>query len=343
MLDDRKKTLLQADVLIVGAGVAGCTLAYLLARAGRKAIIVEKLRMAEKDKLCGGVINDRGRALMDAIFGPQVLDELGAAHLDGMHVLYRGYDTHVACGPFRSLPRAQIDAYLLDNALSAGAVLLERRTVAGIDEAARTAVPINLETGAEERISYGTLVAADGALSSVRALLTGRSPKTVASLEAQTEPLADGGRITQRVYPAIAGGCWHIPQGDAAVIGCLFFPEKSHEPVGDQRILLSAFADELGCSCGTLRGAPVPTGEDVCLKTPGGSFFAGDAAGLIEPSLGAGIHLALQSAYSIFRELAGIERYEDAMADEVARMKRSAEWVAGSYLRLGVAALRDSS
>ena len=329
-------------ILIVGAGAAGCALARLLAKSGRSVTIVERRRVGEKDKLCGGVLNGAAQRLMRKLYGEGVLEELGTAHVGAMRVLYRAKEATLPMEEgFRTLPRARLDAFLLDQALAEGVRLIEGTAVVGVDEAARLVTARNLETGAEEQIPYDVLVAADGALSVVRTLATGRRPRTVTSLEAACALPADGNVLVQRVYPAIAGGSWLIPQGDRAIVGCLFFPEASHEPVGDQAAKVRDLAEEMGCAMGSLRGAPVPTGDDVLLRTPGGTCLVGDAAGLIDPALGAGIHHALHSAFALFRELAHSARYEDEMAEEIERMRRKVEGVAFTYLKLGVCALRN--
>ena len=340
---DAAAAQLQADVLVVGAGAAGCALAKLLSQSGRSVTLVERSRVAKKDKLCGGVLVSKGQHLVAQIYGPHVLDELGAVCLDGMRVLYRDCETTIRKKSFRVLPRAQFDAYLLEQAISAGAELVEHTSVIDVDEASHVVTLCDHDTNEERQLSYGVLVAADGALSTVRKLVTGRHSRTIVSLEAQTVAPTEELQITQRAYPAIAGGCWLIPQGPRAVIGCLFFPDKSNEPVGDQREKLQDFANELGCSMQKLRGAPVPTGDDILLRSPGGTFFIGDAAGLIEPSLGAGIHLALESAVALANALLASSSYEDAMASEVAYIQEKTEKVFDTYLLLGVAALMARS
>lgn len=173
-------------------------------------------------------------------------------------------------------------------------------------------------------------------------MITGQRPRAAVSFITETVPPADGSTLVQRVYPGVAGGCWLIPQGNAATIGCLFFPEASSEHVGDQRQLVREFAAELGVPCGNLRGAPVPTGDDALLRSEGGTYFVGDAAGLAESALGAGIHLAIQSARKLADALAGGVPYEDAMTPAVARLRDDAGNVASASLRLGIAALMKS-
>ena len=46
----------KVDVLIVGAGPAGCSLGLLLRRAGMDVLIAEAKEIRGKNKLCGGVL-----------------------------------------------------------------------------------------------------------------------------------------------------------------------------------------------------------------------------------------------------------------------------------------------
>lgn len=327
-----------ADILVVGAGAAGCALAHLLLQAGLDVSLIERERAESKDKLCGGVLLQKALVALQHIYGKNVPDAPRTFAMDGMRVLYRDMERTLPM-KFVSLPRKRLDTFLLGKAVEAGAQLMERTTITEVDERSHVVTVRNADTGELSQIEYNTLVAADGADSTVRRLLQGRRPRTVISFQSKTGCPHGETRLVQRVYRGVAGGCWLIPQGEGAVIGCLFFPDVSHEDVGDQRLLLRDFADELGCELEQLRGAPVPAGDDVLLRTEGGTFLIGDAAGLIEPALGAGLHHAFRSAQALAIELTGGERYEDAMASDLEDQREDMCNVASEYLLLGASVL----
>ncbi|HVZ22947.1 MAG TPA: FAD-dependent oxidoreductase, partial [Vicinamibacterales bacterium] len=57
------------DVLVVGAGPAGCMAAVRLARAGATVRLVDRARFP-RHKLCGDTINPGSLSVLDAIDGP---------------------------------------------------------------------------------------------------------------------------------------------------------------------------------------------------------------------------------------------------------------------------------
>ncbi len=90
------------------------------------------------------------------------------------------------------------------------------------------------------------------------------------------------------------------------------------------RAWLAAFSAQLGIEMRGLRGAPIPTGDDVVLRHGHNVWFVGDAAGLIT-DLGGGIHYAIESAALLADSLAGGAPYEDAMAPTVANVTGGAQ------------------
>ena len=57
----------ESDVAIVGAGPAGSTAAYVLAKLGLNVIIIDKSSFP-RDKLCGGLLSSKSVRLLEKIF-----------------------------------------------------------------------------------------------------------------------------------------------------------------------------------------------------------------------------------------------------------------------------------
>lgn len=77
------------DVIIVGAGVAGCALAQALAQAdveGRRSILVLDLHREVSPRFSGEFIHPRGAAVLDALGFMPALLEAGAVEVDGFVV-----------------------------------------------------------------------------------------------------------------------------------------------------------------------------------------------------------------------------------------------------------------
>ena len=59
------------DVIIVGGGPAGATAAYVLAKHGVRAILIEKAQLP-RDKICAGLITLKTVRLTERVFGDSV-------------------------------------------------------------------------------------------------------------------------------------------------------------------------------------------------------------------------------------------------------------------------------
>ena len=128
--------------------------------------------------------------------------------------------------------------------------------------------------------------------------------------------------------PGVDGYCWHFSQGKQAAVGaCIMSSDASPR---DVREWLAAFSTRLGIEMRDLRGAPIPTGDDVLLRHSPNVWFVGDAAGLIT-DLGGGIHYAIESATLLADSLAGGTPYEDAMAPTVAEVTDGARLIDANY------------
>ena len=77
-----------------------------------------------------------------------------------------------------------------------------------------------------------------------------------------------------------------------------------------------------------VRGAAIPTGDDILLEYGRRTCFVGDAAGLIAASSGAGIELAVTSARQLSESLLNGNSYTEAMkpkTDYIARLAQDAK------------------
>jgi flavin-dependent dehydrogenase len=86
------------------------------------------------------------------------------------------------------------------------------------------------------------------------------------------------------------------------------------------RLWLQEFSDRLNVTCPTLRGAFVPTGDDIMLAPVSDVYLIGDAAGLIAPGSWGGIYDALKSAKILARALNSGSSFEKDMQQTVANI-----------------------
>ena len=314
------------DVLVVGAGLAGCSLGLLMRRAGKSVLTAELLDARSKDKLCGGVLAHNAPELFEDIYGVGTLARLGAVELDGIETVLLEKHLHT---PFTAvaLPRRRLDGFCLDAYLDAGGMLADRMTLRSIDERGHVARFADLSSREAVDVRYGALVGADGAFSKVRKLATGEMGPVTVSAEARVATREK--QVIAAFQPGYDGLCWYIPNGEDANVGCLFHGLNA----GGCREMLRRFCAAEGYRPGTLRCAPIPTGEDVLLEAGEDIWLVGDAAGLAGMYYGSGMHHALASALALAESLHGGMRYADAMAPHLRTLAREAERADAGYFK----------
>lgn len=300
------------DYIIIGAGLAGPACAYLLKQAGCDVLLLERLDLTTKSKLCAGLVTPRAMRELNLIFN-NVPNNIFKSQFTSMRCIAAGIPVDLNGIEMRSVERRELDRFAFERYQHEGGETLDRFHIRAIDFEAKT---LTGTRDGEEPItfSYSTLIAADGALSYVRKALTGSAPDAMLSLE--TTATNTGAPLTMCYEDGFIGYSWYAPCGDEAKIGCCAY---IGEPNLDGR--LHAFAAQMGVSYERRRGAFIPTGSDVLLEK-NGIYFLGDAASLIAPPSGEGIYHALHSARMLARALVNKASYRALMQPVVAEIHR---------------------
>jgi flavin-dependent dehydrogenase len=154
------------DVIVVGAGPAGSSLALRLARAGHDVMVLERSRFP-RVKVCGDYLC---KGALEALAAFEVEGVLHGAHTI-RSVSLHGFGEHARFelpgAAAASLPRATLDERLLAAALRAGAQLLRGSFVRATSGRGNVSVTYRDERGAECAAMTRVLVGADGAWSAV--------------------------------------------------------------------------------------------------------------------------------------------------------------------------------
>ena len=307
--------LIHCDTLIIGAGPAGSALGFLLRREDVDTLLVEACDVATKDKLCGGVLTPEAIDLCSDIYGADELNKLNPFVPTGLEL--RAFDTSLRKKVnYRVLPRSRFDAYCLGRYVAQRGRFLDCTRLIAVDTEERLATVFDARTHCECRIQYQNIVGADGATSTLRRLISGIKPRVTAALQADVACI--GSDVIADIMPADEGVCWYIPDGAHAVLGGFFH----HAEVAYCRKRIAGFCDSLGLELSHLRGAPLPTGDDICLCTGLHTWFVGDAAGLIDVYTGSGIHYALASAQALATAMLGSASYEKTMTPIVDKVSQ---------------------
>ena len=278
------------DVIVVGAGPAGSTTAYRLAREGASVLLVDKAQFP-RDKPCGGGISSR--AMRELPIDPEPVVEHVA---DRMELSFCGGRPFIRGGrnPLAYLTqRRRLDHFLIEQAVTAGADFREGATVSEI-----------AERGARlngEWIGCELLVGADGANGvTARSLdLAGGRIYGVALEGNLAYGLADHERWQSRVVielGTIPGGyCWIFPKGEHVNVGV-----GGWENTGPTlRRHLKDFCKRRGFDYSQLdpvRGYRLPGRPPDAALARGRALLVGDAAGLVDPLWGDGMYSAFVSS-----------------------------------------------
>ena len=282
------------EVIVVGAGPSGCTLAYELAKAGIQVLVIEKQKLP-RYKCCAGGLTARAVKALPLEIGDLVEDRVTR-----IEVQFR--DEGHFCGDsdqafIYTIRRDKFDYALARKAEDAGAVILQGQPVLHVDNTSRF-VEI---TTPENSFRSQFLVGADGARSIVaRSAGFTNDAVYITGLNAEISVInKEYARWKGRIFMDIG----HIPAGYAWV-----FPKSDHVSVGIASIGYAAkklnhyyteFLDSLGIKeARTIRksGALIRLGKGKQQLVMKRTALIGDAAGLADPLSGEGIYNAVQSA-----------------------------------------------
>ena len=297
------------DVLIVGAGPAGTVAALVLARAGVRVRLVDRASFP-RDKLCGDTVNPGTLALLGRLgIAGRVLER--GLPVPGMLVTGENGIAITARYPRdlqgRVLPRRELDAALLDEAIAAGAAFDEGVAVRGaLAEGSNRVAGVRASAnGATRRLPARLTIAADGRRSALAFDLgLSRHP-------AAPRRWAIGGYVEGSVGLSAFGemhirrgrylGVAPMPGGLANV--CLVTPASASFRITDPAAVLMRAVTSDPVLRDRFAGArllrePTVLGPLAVESDRGaavdGLLLAGDAAGFIDPMTGDGLRFAVR-------------------------------------------------
>src|SRR5439155_5863178 len=145
------------DAIVVGAGPAGSTAAFRLARAGARVLLVDRERFP-RDKPCGGGLTYRAVLELPVSVDPVVEDVVERVELGFRYG--RRFERRSSDGPLVLMTqRRRLDAHLAEQAAAAGADFRDGVRATGLEVDAEAAVVRFDGTAATAPVAIG----ADGA------------------------------------------------------------------------------------------------------------------------------------------------------------------------------------
>jgi geranylgeranyl reductase family protein len=327
------------DVIVVGAGPAGATLAYELGKKGIEVLVLEKEKLP-RYKCCAGGVTSKAAKLLDFDISEVVED-----------VVYNVSFTFKLGSPYLgqysqpliyTVMRDAFDYFLVQKAQQSGVALMYGQEVTEVQVSADW-----VETATADNIFRSRLVVgADGAYSLVaRELGMGRSIEYLVGIESEiVVPEEELPRWKSRVQ--IDLGC--IPGGYAWV-----FPKRNHLSIGVGSLVSKSrdlhahhqkFLDSLSMGSYTIAKSGshlIPTRTKGKLVWQDKALLLGDAAGLADPLTGEGIYNAIQSAQlaapviedSLERGKVGLQGYQEIVERKIMSELRMARTLSKFFVR----------
>jgi menaquinone-9 beta-reductase len=130
------------DCIVIGAGVAGGLAGYLLAKEGRKVLIVDAKKFP-RDKVCGSCLNHRGQMILQRSGLLNSIKSIGGAKLDEMRLIFNQREFCWLVPGMLSSSRASFDNTIVDAAKEVGATF--------IDNCKAIVLPIDRDDNQEHR------------------------------------------------------------------------------------------------------------------------------------------------------------------------------------------------
>jgi geranylgeranyl reductase family protein len=281
-----------ADVIVVGAGPAGGSAAFHLARRGHRVILLEQQQQG-RTKPCGG-----GMAASVQRWFPFDLEPAVDQVIRRVRFTWCLEDSVVAelpgDSPFWIVRRSVLDAYLASQAMAAGAELRFGQAATAIG---REAGYWQVKTSEGATLSAPALVIADGSESRFAAELGlgPARPRYAATVSVEVEADVLEPDTTRFEFGLVHHGfCWAFPRQGGYSIGAGTFIGRQE---GDTEAVLSALLPSLGLAAdaGERRHGRLRIWDGHHRLHGDGVVVLGDAASLCDPFLAEGLRPSLMS------------------------------------------------
>lgn len=310
------------DCIIVGAGPAGGSAAYHLAKRGRSVLVLEKAALP-RYKPCAGGVSPIVAEWFDFDFSPVISLRIDAVRYTwnlGDPVETQLNDTE----PIWMVRRDVFDHFLVQQAQRQGATLQDQTEVVGIDWHSNH-WQVNLANDLPS-LAGRYLIAADGAKGNMAKLLgfPARKRRLYAAIEAEAHILQPEPKAHFEFGMVKNGYIWNFPKADGYSIGICNVPAGKPQNL---RELVTDYAQRaFGVDFTTITqyGHPICTWDGPQKLHTHQALLAGEAACVVDPFTAEGIRPSIfsgiQAAAAIHQALTGdvqaLENYTAVMNEE---------------------------
>jgi geranylgeranyl reductase family protein len=307
------------DCIVVGAGPAGGSAAYHLAKRGRSVLVIEKEALP-RYKPCGGGVSPQVAQWFDFDFSPAVslkVNEIRYTWKMGDPVEAMLEDVE----PIWMVRRDVFDHFLIQQAQQQGAELKDGLAVTGI-EFQSDRWQVNTANGA---LSARYLIAADGTKGPMSNWLgfKARKRRLAGALEAEAL-VQNGSQMIHFDFGMVKNGyIWNFPKADGYSIGIGTF--RGGEPQ-DFKKILTEYANSFNVTLGSCKqyGHPISLWDGEQTLHTQNAILAGEAACIVDPFTAEGIRPSIfsgvKAAEAIDQALSGnsnaLEQYSEIINKE---------------------------
>jgi geranylgeranyl reductase family protein len=325
------------DCLIVGAGPAGASAAYHLAKAGRSVMVIEKATLP-RYKPCSGAVSPSIAQWFDFDFSPAIDQKIRRVRYtwkleDPVNAELKTSE------PIWMVKRDVFDQFLVDKAKAQGATVQDGTAVTGIQ---------SLSDGWQVQTSAGNfaahyLIAADGANGPMSNWL-GFKPQKLRQatvLEVETAQPLEKPAINFEFGLAKNGCLWNFPKRQGYSIGAGAFLGND---LKDPKSYLAQYAPSFNVKLeqGQVYEHPLKLWDGNRPMHCDRALIAGEAAAMVDPLTAEGIRPAIfsgvKAAEAINRALAGdaqaLEAYTQLIHEQWGADMQWAQRIAGMFYRV---------
>ncbi len=290
------------DVIVAGAGPAGCTAAKMLAEKGCKVLLAERFKMP-RYKSCSGVLIKKSMELVKTYFGETVPESAMCAPVQNMGMIF----TNDSGKEYRfdqeglNIWRSHFDAWLAVKAKESGAEVRDGVSVVSCTEHdGFIEASLHGESKYTENAKY--ILDCEGAAGTLKRKMTGKVPEYIITYQTFNEGSIDLDPHYFYAYlqPELSEyDAWFNVKDDLLVLGVAvkemdrirhfyerftaYMEEKHHLRIRKQMKEEKWLMPHIRPGCRTDCGA-------------GRIFYAGEAAGFLNP-MGEGISAGMESGY----------------------------------------------
>jgi geranylgeranyl reductase family protein len=327
------------DCIIVGAGPAGGSAAYHLAKQGHSVLVLEQANFP-RNKSCGGGVSPAIAQWFDFDFAPVVQNHVSQVKYtfkmgDPAEVELKGVT------PMWMVQRAQFDNFLMEQAVDKGAEFK-----GGVQVTGATLQDDTWQIQTSEGTFAGKyLIAADGANSTIAKLLGMDNTATIAAASLQVPgEVSDRRKITAFFdFGSLKNGfMWCFPKADGYSFSAAYVRDPKGKP-DELKKQLTKYAELFGldASKGEYQEHPLNLWDRKRVLHSDRALLAGEAAGMVDPLIGEGVRPAMftgvRAAGAIISALQGeanaLSGYTESVNAEWGANLAKADFLAGLFFK----------